>query len=87
MKIPDTISKHIEESNRIPTTRKMLEECFYPALNFFNDNCFEMTCNDYAIYQVKRLLPLCKRSVFSLESLRKSMKAHCKFEKPICGIY
>jgi len=83
----DTISKHIEEFSKLPTTRKTLEDCFYPALKFFNDNCFEMTCNDYAIYQVKRLLPLCKRSVFSLDSLRKSMKAHCKFEKPICGIY
>ena len=86
-KIPDSISNQIKESSKIPTTRETLENCFYPALKIFHDNCFKMTCNDYAIYQVKRLLPLCKRSVLSLDSLRKSMKAHCKFEKPICGIY
>ena len=86
-RIPDSISNQIKESSKIPTTRETLENCFYPALKIFHDNCFKMTCNDYAIYQVKRLLPLCKRSVLSLDSLRKSMKAHCKFEKPICGIY
>jgi len=72
---------------KFPTTRKTLEECFYPALKLFNDNCFELTCNDYAIYQVKHFLPLCKRSIFALDSLRKSMEVHCNLKNPICGIY
>jgi hypothetical protein len=77
----------IKHLGKLPTTRRTLEECFYPALKLFNDNCFQLTCNDYAIYQVKHFLPLCKRGIFALDSLRKSMEVHCKFENPICGIY
>ena len=74
-------------TNPLMTTRSTLEECFYPVVKFFNDNCFQLTCNDYAIYQVKQFLPLCKMSISAVDSLRKSMTVHCKFENPICGIY
>ena len=80
-----------KNSTAVSTTRAILEQCFYPIVNIFNDNCFQLTCNDYAIYQVKQFLPLCKMGKASLiavvESLRKSVDVHCKFEKPICGIY
>ena len=81
-----------KNSTPVSTTRVILEQCFYPIVNIFNDNCFQLTCNDYAIYQVKQFLPLCKMGKASLiavvESLRKSVDVHCsKFEKTICGIY
>jgi legumain len=85
--LPYSLADVIKHFEKLSTTRKTLEECFYPALKLFNDNCFELTCNDYAIYQVKHFLPLCKRGIFALDSLRKSMEVHCKFENPICGIY
>ena len=83
-----TIFDFIKNStNPLITTRSTLEECFYPVVKFFNDNCFQLTCNDYAIYQVKQFLPFCKMSISAVDSLRKSMTVHCKFENPICGIY
>lgn len=74
-----------KRSEAYPTTRAILEKCFYPIVKLFNENCFELTCNDYAIYQVKQFLPLCKAGI-AVDSLRKSMAVHCHFEKHICGI-
>jgi hypothetical protein len=77
---------NLDEFATRQTTRSDFVNCFYPIVKLFSDNCFELTCNDYAIYQLKEFLPLCKAGI-TLESLRKSVDVHCKFENPICGIY
>ena len=80
--------EHIMNLSKVlKTTRATLEECFYPTIQFFNDNCFQLACNDYAAYQVKEFLPLCKNSLYAVHSLKKSMAANCKAKTPIGEIH
>lgn len=66
-------------------TRDQYEKCFYPLVQTFQDHCFNFRCNDYAIYRIKKFLPLCKAGI-SQDVITEAIKNQCIHSKPICGI-
>ena len=66
-------------------TKNQYENCFYPLVQSFQDNCFNFRCNDYAIYRIKMFLPLCKADI-SQDVIAEAIKNQCNHPKPICGI-
>jgi len=66
-------------------TRAQYENCFYPLVKTFQEHCFDLRCNDYAIYRIQKFLPLCEAEV-PQDVISRAITNSCNHLKPICGI-
>lgn len=82
------VTKNAKSADAVVAAKMKLTnfDCYEPAVKAYNDQCFDLACNDYSLRQLYAFVNMCEMG-FKSEDIINAVNKSCSKRAPVCGTY